>query len=478
MANVKKRSGVVRNAVGAILAGKTATLKNHATGLPITSNATDENGRYTFAGLDETIRYEVSVAFGSGSSQVHVNSPISPDLDDAYVNSSLRTAPAATVAFGGPVSIVGPLTVNVLNATTINGTTVNAGDLNVSGIASIPTLHVNIMAPVTGSVIAIPSHALAVTNSVANDYALRVAQDKLGQGVAYFSVNPVAGGGTVMIDQNANVQMSEFVRVCSLAVGTSQPAEGGLDFGDSHDDHTGGMLRFEERQAPINMPATNTTVVWYDYEKLTLGLKRHTGATVYLPTVTPGGGMVTTGLTVNGPSTFNGPLGGTNPLTVTTAGLAVIPPSGNAFLQVIGGTGGVGNAALELRNTRAPANCKSVDLITDSNGYLNITGVGEAGATMGTWLQLQRSLVTGVPNFLVLGAGVTTQLGLSIAIGEFNASAGLLANDHFLHAGTLGFFGATGQTKPNVTGPKGGNAALTSLCAALATLGLITNSTS
>lgn len=41
----------------------------------------------------------------------------------------------------------------------------------------------------------------------------------------------------------------------------------------------------------------------------------------------------------------------------------------------------------------------------------------------------------------------------------------------------MGFFAATPVAKPTVTGAKGGNAALTSLCTALANLGLITNST-
>lgn len=42
---------------------------------------------------------------------------------------------------------------------------------------------------------------------------------------------------------------------------------------------------------------------------------------------------------------------------------------------------------------------------------------------------------------------------------------------------TLGFFGSAGGPKPAVTGAKGGNAALASLCTALAALGLLTDST-
>lgn len=43
--------------------------------------------------------------------------------------------------------------------------------------------------------------------------------------------------------------------------------------------------------------------------------------------------------------------------------------------------------------------------------------------------------------------------------------------------GKVGFYGATAVTKPTVTGSRGGNAALASLLTQLATLGLITDST-
>lgn len=45
-------------------------------------------------------------------------------------------------------------------------------------------------------------------------------------------------------------------------------------------------------------------------------------------------------------------------------------------------------------------------------------------------------------------------------------------------AGALGFFNAAGTTKPTVSGARGGNAALASLLTALASMGLITNSSS
>uniref|UniRef100_UPI00262B47BB hypothetical protein n=1 Tax=Sphingobium sp. TaxID=1912891 RepID=UPI00262B47BB len=46
-----------------------------------------------------------------------------------------------------------------------------------------------------------------------------------------------------------------------------------------------------------------------------------------------------------------------------------------------------------------------------------------------------------------------------------------------IDANAMGFFGAPPVAKPAVTGSRGGNAAVTDLLAKLATLGLITNST-
>lgn len=71
--------------------------------------------------------------------------------------------------------------------------------------------------------------------------------------------------------------------------------------------------------------------------------------------------------------------------------------------------------------------------------------------------------------FLMLPGGPTAALQIS--------SDGLRTAGGFKHDGTqAGFFGAALASKPNVTGSRGGNVALASLISALATLGLVTNS--
>ena len=63
-------------------------------------------------------------------------------------------------------------------------------------------------------------------------------------------------------------------------------------------------------------------------------------------------------------------------------------------------------------------------------------------------------------------------------------SNGTTQASRWIHASTasgtlqIGFLGASPVARQNVTGSRGGNAALASLCSALANLGLITNSTS
>lgn len=98
---------------------------------------------------------------------------------------------------------------------------------------------------------------------------------------------------------------------------------------------------------------------------------------------------------------------------------------------------------------------------------------------------VSRSLMYYHPgNFIVIGGGagsgsISFYSGSNSATMNMDTSRGVTVYDAFAHQGpTLGFYGATATSKPTVSGSRGSNAALTSLCTALADLGLITNSTS
>lgn len=71
--------------------------------------------------------------------------------------------------------------------------------------------------------------------------------------------------------------------------------------------------------------------------------------------------------------------------------------------------------------------------------------------------------------------GTLDVTGTLTAFGYFGAGGNVGLGSG---ASTIGFYGATPAAKPTVTGGKGANAALTSLLSALATLGLITDSSS
>lgn len=150
-----------------------------------------------------------------------------------------------------------------------------------------------------------------------------------------------------------------------------------------------------------------------------------------------------TGIVIYGPA----PLG-----SEIFAGLAVSPSAGDGDLVLKAPA--VGNAASivmdTINSTRWVAGKNNA---TESGGNAGsdyiITRFDDTGASIDNPLTITRS------------TGVTNVLRAALAAG----------------GGTLSFFGASLQTKPTVTGAKGGNAALTSLLTTLATLGLLTDST-
>jgi hypothetical protein len=89
---------------------------------------------------------------------------------------------------------------------------------------------------------------------------------------------------------------------------------------------------------------------------------------------------------------------------------------------------------------------------------LRANGTAESGGNAGSDLELVARDDTGA------------NIGTVITFTRSNRAIGL-------GSGPLGFYGATPGAKPTITGSKGANAALTSLLSALATLGLLTDTT-
>lgn len=134
------------------------------------------------------------------------------------------------------------------------------------------------------------------------------------------------------------------------------------------------------------------------------------------------------------------------------AGVAIKPSSGDGDLVL-----------------QAPASGNAASIVMDTvdstRWVAGKNNAAETGGNVGSDYIISRFDDTGAsidnPLTITRSTGVTNILRAALAAG----------------GGTLSFYGASLQTKPTVTGAKGGNAALTSLLTILATLGLLTDST-
>jgi hypothetical protein len=183
-------------------------------------------------------------------------------------------------------------------------------------------------------------------------------------------------------------------------------------------------------------------------------------------------------------STINGPLGELDAAIValiagTTPMTAVDINGGSIDGTPIGAAAASTGVFTSLAVTVTTATSANLSLSTvagqSANLLLNTAGVArwsvakndtaESGANAGSDFVFAR--------FDDAGAYIDSPLLINRATGALTIANAL---DH--DGSTVGFYGTTPQTKPTVTGSRGGNAALASLCTQLAALGLITDSTS
>lgn len=146
-------------------------------------------------------------------------------------------------------------------------------------------------------------------------------------------------------------------------------------------------------------------------------------------------------------------------LTVNAANEATIfgTGSGNTYVALRGGAGSAKEVRLYTSTTRrwSLASTNDAESGSDTGSNFGIARYNDAGSFVSFPIQIIRS--TGR---VIIGHELDID-------GSFN------------HDGnTFGALGATPVTRPTVSGSRGGNAALASLCTALANLGLITDSTS
>lgn len=174
-----------------------------------------------------------------------------------------------------------------------------------------------------------------------------------------------------------------------------------------------------------------------------------------------------------------------------TIGIGVTPPDGQARLQVSGSDSEPAMGAIRLR--RGPSQTANVLTIHDSGPtdklwvdkdyYISGThGLGGAICVQADTASTGRAvMITGNDKTNVYSFDMPTGSGgvmrLRCTSGGFSCFD--VGTDGSLRhlSSKLGFYGASTIAKPAITGSRGGNAALASLLTQLATLGLITDST-
>lgn len=109
------------------------------------------------------------------------------------------------------------------------------------------------------------------------------------------------------------------------------------------------------------------------------------------------------------------------------------------------------------------------------SGYFNEYGEVRARAATSSTIAFRTQAHASAPTSRVI-LQVTNSSNATVYFSVSGTT--IILNGALDHDGsTAGFFGATPASKPTVTGSRDGNAALASLITALATLGLVTDST-
>lgn len=295
-------------------------------------------------------------------------------------------------------------------------------------------------------------------------------------------------------------------------VGTDSPGVIKLDLGDCASGHSGqagaiGIYANSEFVADIGIYGTGTPP-----EPLYLNVgMNHTGngaSANFQFRANSHGPIILSCIGAAGASYFSIEAGAT-PATVLTVDEAAIKPAVNIMFDKAMTTAKIGQTALTAPGTPSALTVQAQAPLAGqaTNGAQLILAGGDAGdvATAnngGILLQLGRVRTGDLSGVLTLGYhnGTTTvpvetifwsasasnvqhrcavstlimSMAGTYAIGDQSGNKRIEVST----AGNIGFFGASPAAKPTVSGSKGANAALTSLLTALATLGLVTDSTS
>ena len=214
-------------------------------------------------------------------------------------------------------------------------------------------------------------------------------------------------------------------------------AGGGASIGGTVTDATEGSVLFAGASSALAQD--NTNLFWNDASNILI-----------LPKVSGGDGASET-LTLQG-------------TTHATPGAVVI----NSTLQVGAAGDGVASRVISVFNTSG----RNVTITLPADGIMAFAGPDVNGFSFGQVCYFPNAGIT-----FSNAAASTTGFGYDTASAQVRLRFGGTSRIAFDGTG-IGFFAATPAAKPTVTGAHGLNAALQSLLTGLATLGLITDSSS
>jgi hypothetical protein len=181
-----------------------------------------------------------------------------------------------------------------------------------------------------------------------------------------------------------------------------------------------------------------------------------------------GGGGGYLSLTGAGQTATPGELDQSGPFTVT---IPVQPPGGTGFT--------VDDRTLNSGN---PNGVPSIDILSERNPtriWAGLTGAAVRPSVVVGGGNMQTINLSAIDFNTTVGliTVISSDLRMGIATGGNNSTIRCTCTGAPSSTPKIGFFGATPVALPGVGGSRGGNAALASLLTALASLGLIINST-
>lgn len=287
---------------------------------------------------------------------------------------------------------------------------------------------------------------------------------EVGSSAAVSVVVSTSTASLVTLKQTAGLPTSFYITDPTVPGQQQIPAGGAYTFTSA------GPFAFGTTIGTVRMASGATVDITVDEEPA--------GGAAYITSVvvsTVPNGMVVTGVNADGSFSSTAAGGGGTPTFNS-----ILDPTGDTNLDFSGFMLDMSDAGEIYLETTGDG---GITIEDDGNGGVYISSTGTGGLTLqsSTSLDLQAAANVNINNSGPDGTSVADTGGGGIQLTN-TVAGGIQLQDSqdgvTLMCTKLGFFSTSPAAQPTVTGAKGGNAALTSLIAALVSLGLIVDGTS